>query len=356
MLWWVKRPGLGVPLLTGTTGSPNSPTAGGLSDPSTTILFGANQLNFNPSSGGKGEVAYILCPGITLTAGGFYVGEGQGNFRSSSDAMGNPFLFRPFFNVDTNNPNAGLVVAQPGFFSGSVQVTTDRQLFGLEANSISGLYGCDWWQLSGSIGVRYLFLHETLNISQQTTLLQDAIASFAGQVLVTGDQISTLDRFATRDQFVGGQAGLFLEARFDRFWVGTGAKLAIGGTHQEGAVSGFSSVVSSVIPPQTLNIGVLALPSNSGFLKNDGLSVVFDLDAKVGYDITSWLRAVAGYEAIYWTNVVRASQIIPNRVSGVQEPLSPFFGAPGGQQIPAPSLRTSSIWMQGLHIGLEFRY
>jgi len=152
MLYWVKPSGLGVPLAT--TGPASSPTAGGLADPTTKVLFGASQLDFNPTNGGRLEYDRVLLPGMTLAISGLYVGEQLRNFQTSSDANGNPFLVRPFFNVETGNPNAGVLVAAPGLFSGQIQIKNDRQLFGVESNLILGLYGEDWWELSYSVGAR----------------------------------------------------------------------------------------------------------------------------------------------------------------------------------------------------------
>jgi len=209
-------------------------------------------------------------------------------------------------------------------------------------------------------------LHETLDIRDQSTLLQPNIATFGGGMnfLTTGDSIFSIDQFATRNQFVGGQLGLFGEVNLSRLfeeckvtglWLGVGGKLAVGDNHREVVVAGQSTVTSTVIPAQTFPIGVLSLPTNSGHFSTDGLSAILEADLKLGYDITRNLRVTAGYDYLNWSNVVRAPEIVPAQISSNQLPPDPFFGVPG-QPVPPPRFRTSNIWVQGVSLGLEYRF
>ena len=75
---------------------------------------------------------------------------------------------------------------------------------------------------------------------------------------------------------------------------------------------------------------------------------------QVGYQVTSHLRAYAGYTFLYWDQVVRAGQQVdltvnPNLLPPVTAPVS-------GPLRPAPRLENSSFWAQGIDFGLELRF
>jgi hypothetical protein len=351
--YWVRSSRV-VPLVT--TGS--GPNAGGLADPNTTILFDSSRLDFNPSIGGRVQLAYAFCPGITATLGGFVVDNERRQTTFASDATGNPFLFRPFFNVETNNPNAGVIVAAPGVLAGSIQISTTRQIYGANSDLICPIYGDEDWQLSGCVGGCYLSLKEALQINDSTTSLVGGVLEFAGAFLPTGSVVTSMDRFDAHNQFFGSEIGLILEARLSqKFWAGLDLKLGLGDNHAEIAVVGLSTAMTPGGTTAILPAGTLALPSNSGMFTRDRFGAIPQVDLQIGYDITSSLRAILGYQLIVWPGVARASELAPARISDVALPTSPAFGTvaqfPGVPPVLFPS---STFWIQGVHGGLEYRF
>jgi len=72
--------------------------------------------------------------------------------------------------------------------------------------------------------------------------------------------------------------------------------------------------------------------------------------------VTDWCRLSVGYNFLYCSSVLRPGNQI-DRV--LDETLIPNFGtgvAPAGQSRPAPILRGSDFWAQGLNFGVEFRF
>lgn len=352
--FWFKKNPLATPLLT--TGNPNSPTGGGLADPSTQVLIGGNDLNKSTGSGLSSEITYAFMPGLTWTLGGFYMFDVSQTRMVNSDANGNPFLFRPFYDVETNNPNAGVIITQPGVISGGVVATQKTEFWGLESNMLCGIYGEEHYCFSGIVGVRYLQLLERLSIGDKSVLLQDNAGGIGPTPLYTGDTITEYDQFRMRNQFLGGQIGGVFETRFyEKFWVAATGKVALGMTHETLTANGMTTAVSSTIGTITAPAGILAVASNSGQYSRDRFAYVPEFDLKFGYDITCRIRAVAGYHFLYWSNVGQTGQQVPTQISSNQVPAYSSYGQ-GAQPIPVQGINSGSFWLQGLQCGLEFKF
>jgi hypothetical protein len=76
----------------------------------------------------------------------------------------------------------------------------------------------------------------------------------------------------------------------------------------------------------------------------------------VGYQLTEHLRAFVGYSFLYWTHVARPGDQIDRAVNPTQLPLSTTAPQLTGPARPAPVLRDTDFWAQGISFGVEFRY
>jgi hypothetical protein len=142
------------------------------------------------------------------------------------------------------------------------------------------------------------------------------------------------------------------------------AQVDIGTTEQEVGISGISTFQGftglGASTPVTGPGGVFTQKSNIGTSHHSAGTCIPELQVQVNYQPFSWARLFVGYDALYWSNVVRpGNQISPviNTPGGIGEPL---FGLHvpgqflGGE--PAPQFNTSSVWVQGISFGLEFRF
>ena len=98
--------------------------------------------------------------------------------------------------------------------------------------------------------------------------------------------------------------------------------------------------------------GLLAQPSNMGDYGRDFFSVVPQLELKLAFTITANLRATVGYDAIYWSHVVRPGQQIDLSVN----PTQMFGGRLVGTNGPTPTFHETDIFIQGVSTGLEYRF
>ena len=63
-------------------------------------------------------------------------------------------------------------------------------------------------------------------------------------------------------------------------------------------------------------------------------------------------RIVAGYDALYWTDMQHAGGLIDTAINPNLFPLL----APGGPPRPMPVFNTSPLWAQGFNVGVRYDY
>jgi len=202
---------------------------------------------------------------------------------------------------------------------------------------IRGIYRLDLL-----IGIRYLQLTDDLLIRE---------AAEAGD----GTDFFVNDAFATRSMFLGPQVGVSGEYRHGR-WVGVGRfKLALGVSHYDVDIEGFTKSVAPDFTTTTFTGGLLALSTNIGKHDDDGFAVVPEIALQVGYRVCEYATLTAGYNFIYWSDVVRAGDQVDRAINPDLVPV----GLPmGTNPTLRPAYRTSetSFWAHGVSVGLEVRY
>src|SRR5204862_492234 len=80
--------------------------------------------------------------------------------------------------------------------------------------------------------------------------------------------------------------------------------------------------------------GLLALPSNIGRYSRDRFAVLPEASINLGYQVTPWLRATAGYTFLYCSNVVRPGDQVNLAVNPTQLPSNLTAPAPSGPAHP----------------------
>lgn len=346
LLWWVK--GYSVPPLV-TTSNPSD--NGILGAPSTQVLFGNSELANTMRTGGRFTAGYWLdgCGNKAIEIGGFFLGTQANNFQVTSNQ--NPVIARPFFNLNSGQQFSELV-AFPGISTGSVVIHAPSNLWGLQSNLVCrACCGCNY-QFNWLAGFRYLNLNESLTITENVIGTANAPAPFT---LANGTGI---DSFATENQFFGGQVGADFRYRLGNRWtLDLRGQLALGDTHQLIRINGSQTIVG---PTGGITTGVgnlLALPSNIGSYSRDRFSVVPQLGLNIGYQVNNHLRVFAGYNVLYWSQVVRPGDQIDTTIDVTQVPNSNLTGVlPTGQNRPRVPFKETDLWVQGITLGMEFTY
>jgi opacity protein-like surface antigen len=369
LLWWVKGAPLSVPLVS--TG-PASNHEGIDNSYQTTILYGApfapaiggnDTQNFNGLSGARLWLGYWLddAQHLAVEAGGFALQQGSAGFDIQSNSAGSPGLSLPEYNSflylpegNCGPPNQRMCgtgvgedrapVAIPGSLSGSVSISNTLQLWGVHANAAENLIRTPTWEVSALGGFRYLNLNE--NFGMHSTLSGIAGSPFAGQSGFTDDN------FDTKNQFYGGQLGLRALGHLGPFSLESTLTAALGVNHETIGIDGLFQ--ASGFFTTSGPYGIFATPANSGVSSSDRFSVVPEAQVKVGYDITSAIKLIVGYDFIYWSNVVRPTDQIDRNVVKGQ-----FFQEdPNSTSLAYPQRlnKTTDFYAQGLSVGLAARF
>lgn len=358
LLWWTK--GYDVPpLVTTSPFNDRFNNFGFLGVPGTQVLSD-DSVERGALSGGRFTVGYWLHCEDAVEVSGFFLSPGN----ESALFRGNqfPILARPFFSLNRNGGPFSQVVNNPGQLSGDIAIDSSMDFWGLEANYRCNACCKDFAPCgSGSVrgyrvdllaGGRYLNLEEGLTIREDILgLPTNDVPAFRNQ------QITVTDSFNTTNRFYGGQVGVDAEWRHGRWSLGTRAKLALGVTQQVIDINGSQRLVNLTNGAvQNFQGGLLALNSNIGRLQRDAFSFVPEVTLTAGYHLFDHVKLYAGYNFLYWSNVVRPGDQIDLVLDETRIPNFNTGQVPGTSVRPAVPFKTSDFWAQGLLFGLEVRY
>src|SRR5262249_52390797 len=146
-LLWTIHQGSSPPLVTASPPGTPPGIATVLGHPSTLVVFGDGDLDYNMLSGARFTAGMALssCGDLGAEASYFFLGRRRVNFVAGSNGV--PFLGRPFFDVTPDNVpgEAAQQVAFPGSLVGAVSVNSSSKLWGVEGNLRARLAcGCNY--------------------------------------------------------------------------------------------------------------------------------------------------------------------------------------------------------------------
>jgi hypothetical protein len=378
LMWWMKQaPAPGALASIGTAGPQGGQGIVGQND--TVVLFGNNRFDYERFFGFQVHAGtWLNClHNWGVEFGGFYLEQRSIDTSFASDGGGNPLLARPFFNAVTSTP-ASVVIASPGTLAGSVSLHTDTQFWGNEANFIRNLTSCEDWNLDLLFGFRYLDLAENLRVGSTSQALPGGSLTLSR--VITLNNLSVTDRFFTRDQFLGGQAGGRFERWFGPYFLSVVGKVALGPNHETIKTFGFSQGQVGPGQPNSGGIatqtgGLLAVPNlavpnvnppgtqpsllrfgNIGRTTTDWFEVVPEIGVQFGMQVTDALRVSAGYNYLFMNSVARPGSQVNGNVNPALVPSSSVFGSTSGPSQPMVNSKQETFFAHGLVVNLEFRY
>lgn len=344
-LFW-RVPGVKVPPLV-TTAPPGAP--GTLDDPATALVYGGREVLQTWQSGYRMRAGFWLPDGASGVDLGFFALMPMDERAVFVSGTG-PGLFRPFFNTATRSEAAFRV----GFtdptgvpiLSGGVGVLTESFLYGGEANYRTGWGTGFGGRVDALVGVRYVQLQDKLTVQSNSTVLVPAGAA------LPGTPIGITDRFESVNQFLGGQVGFVGEWLVGGMTFGLRGTVAVGGVDQRVEISGLTVGNGEAFPG-----GLLALTPNEGIHTRRRVSVLSEVGATLGYQVSNNIRIFGGYNLLYWTNVARAGAQVSRNVNATFIP-DPTTGVATPSGAPAPWFhhRDENLYLQGWTGGVELRW
>jgi hypothetical protein len=354
-LYWTARGQNLPPLITTSPNGTPRDQAGVLGAPGTQTLFGGNRVNDNFRNGLMIRAGMWLddCQRFGIEANFFFLGDSGTGTNVGSN--GSQILARPFTDALTQNPSSQLVsfgkpdsqlVSYPGVLAGSVGVRATSSLIGGGLNFLCNVC-CDPCSRTDFLyGFQYLNLRDEVTINENLTALP-------GANVPAGTRFLIQDRVRTSNNFYGANLGLYHERRFGHFFLGVRPAVALGVTNTFVTIDGTTQIIDPQGNATTYPGGLLTQNSNIRSYNSNHFSVVPSIGVQAGVQLTEHLRAFVSYNFIYWNNVARAGDQFDTRVNTNQ--IAPSVAA-GGPPLPAYHLVRDNYWVQGVGVGLQYRY
>lgn len=334
------------------TGSFSDPFPGSLGQPTTAVLFGANNVNFNLANGGNVMIGAFVDSGnrFSLELGGFAIFPSRQSTTFQSDDMGNPIITRPVTALD--QPQGSFAVSVPTLIAGSTRLDFESQLYGIEANG--RYHSClnNYWRYDLLLGARYARLSEKMIIEDNLRGINGNQLTFNG---FPADSITRQDSFGTENHFIGGQLGARLSYEQRWFYMTGFAKLGLGATMQQVTIDGFTNGTTGGVT-QTAPGGILALPSNIGVYNRTVFGVLPELGLTCGLNVTDHVRLQLGYSTLLWNSVVRPGHQYSTTINSALAPSAINFGNVVGGIAPTFRFNDELFWVHSLNLGIFIHY
>ncbi|NIL95740.1 MAG: BBP7 family outer membrane beta-barrel protein, partial [Planctomycetales bacterium] len=336
--WWVQ--GYAIPPLV--TAAPLG-SSGALNDPNAVILLGSDRLDSGDRSGARARVGWWFdcCEthGIQVE---FFGLEREGTRLDLVSSLPNAILYRPFFNTDPSNFGPDAQQADRISVASSSQLYSGNALYRHNWKCDFEPCGCRSYRIDFLAGYRYLRLDEDLTIRET--------ASFGPNTF------DITDRFTADNQFHGGELGVVGNFHRGDWSLELLAKVALGNNHQTVTVWGEEVTTINGLSPSIRSGGLLAQPTNIRSETRNAFAVLPEAGAELGYLLTDNLRLTVGYTILWLSHAVRPGDQIDPLVDGrfLNPNLVPPYTPPATR--PAPRFTESSLWAQGIHLGLEWHY
>ena len=337
--WWTKSVDSPPLVTTSTPGTPRD-DAGVLGVSSTSTLFGGDDAE--SGSGGRLTIGLWLAPDQSagIFARGFTFEPEDVSFQSQS--FGRPILARPFFNVLTDQQDA-LLMGFPNQIEGDIDATFKSRTSGIQA-LVRRLYRqeCNY-RIDLVYGYRYVNVEDSLRVNDSLEFTDRSSSAF-------GNTIQQFDLFDMENEFHGGELGIMGHSVDGRFTMDFLLTVALGSIRERAAISGQTVTTPLNGNPFTANGGLLTQESNIGVHENDQFAVIPEATVSLGYFITPRLDVSIGYTFLYMSHVMRAADAIDLDVN-----LNQQTGG-GGPGVPNFTFDDSDYWVQGINVGLNWRY
>lgn len=336
LLWWTSD----MPAPPLVTRSPNGTpqgVAGVLGEPTTTVLFGSDQLSDDDQSGALFTLGYqIPCTRMSIEGTYLFLEPSRTSFAASSG--GDPVLARPLLNVQ-NGTNDAALIGFTDLVDGSVVVDAQTKFAAAEALLRYNAHRGCLYQVDFLFGYRYGRLKDRLDITESTRELDGP---------APGATTDLADHFSARNEFSGAEVGTLVTYRRRCWSLELLAKLALGGTSSRVTIDGETTVTDVGGGSVTRPVGLLARSTNIGEYQRGQFAVLPEVGATLRYALLPRLQGTVGYHFLYWSRVARAGDQIDLALNLSE----PFSGAP----LPKFSFDMTDFWAQGLDIGLEYRF
>ncbi len=294
-------------------------------------------------------------------------GQSPGQFILDTGFTKTLFLVTPAVppaTTPTTSPLSTTQVFVTRQASSSLSGVASNQLYGGELNARGVFVRIGGTDIGGLAGFRALAFKDELSLTNNVTLTQPPgippTSTDASATLSNNLTFSSRDHTRVWNYFYGGQVGMDIDSKFGSFFVNACGKVAFGGTHQVVDINSSTMIVNNdpmrLSPPSSSTAGgLLAGPNDNGRHTREVVSIIPEVDVKVGYQFTDWLRGYVGYSGIYLNNVARAGD---NNAVNTQNTTVTVASTPINVNVSQPTFRfrNQDVTVQGITFGFEAKY
>jgi hypothetical protein len=342
--------------------------------------------NVGSQSGARFGLGFWIDEDMTcgMEAGFFFLERGTDKFAAVTSNPGNQFLVDTGFHrtvfltqtttvltpggpvvTTTQTPLRTFDVFVPRQSSSSLVGNASVNLYGAELNARGTVLRFGGLDIGGLAGFRFLEFKDELSVLSNVRLFRppglaltdaDLSASLSGDLT-----FSTVDRVRVWNYFYGGQVGLDFDGKCGPFFLNARVKAAVGNMHQVAQVEGATTVINNDVAPRlspagfATGGGLLSAPGDNGRHTRERFAFIPEGSVKLGYQVTDWLRAYAGYDILVLGHAARAgSSTAPNTLDTNIRVANTTVNASIEQ--PTFRFRDQDVWVQGLTFGIETKY
>lgn len=266
---------------------------------------------------------------------------------SSDGSIGSALLTIPFFDV-TLPGQSFTFLSLPGFVSGTAKLKVKNNMQGAELNGIIPIRSACNYDLSILAGFRYWNFDEDLTFSTSSS------------TIFVGDVFKTKDKFNAHNHFYAGQIGLRLNCNYNCFFFNFKGKVALGAMHEKAIIKGrlATNDFDGLTTVQNFSGGYFALPTNIGNHKHTLFSVLSEADFRLGYQWDNLINLYVGYTFLYVNKMLWAAKEMDSHINPTQSvALTGNTSAKlVGQARPKARLKSESLWVQGLTVGVGYTF
>lgn len=314
--------------------------AGSLDNPSTRVLFGGNNVDANPTPGGRAEIGIWTNQCQTVGIGGRFLAIGDEVHGFNLSSVSNPIIGVPLIEVDPFEVGENaLLAAHPSRGPGSVAFNSRAYMYAGDAYLRFKFWEDCIHRLDLTAGYTFAKIGDgfTFDISNS-----DA---------ATGTLRELHDEFAMTNRFDGVSLGALYVVRTECWSFTLLSKCGLGTMRHTANITGSTDTTANGAVVTTAG-GLFAQPTNIGRHETSEFAIMPETQVKVGYRIHQCLELTAGYNGLYWNRMAQAGEQIDRTVNSTQFEGGALAGAPR----PEFEFRLRDYWVQGITLGLQGSY
>lgn len=295
-----------------------------------------------------------LAPGYRLDYGKYFKGGNFGigarvwglfgeeeDYRIASDDPAFN-IQRPYFNTLLGINDALIVSGTQGLntFTGAFDATSEFDIVASEA------YGRILFGKAENFRVDLIGGYSFFAIDDELTINSLTVGG-----AIPGQERRFRDSFDAANRFHGGQLGFETQLNKGRWSMTSLTKVHLGNMNQRLVIAG-GSVSDLPGPPPPVNYANgFFVQGQQGVYEQDEFSFVPEVNIKLGYQLRSNVHFTVGYSFLFWNTLALAGEQLDPRLDPTY-----FLDDTANPQFAGFQMRDSSLWIQGIDLGLTIDF